>query len=170
MYIAIHQSPVDIHIYLCTTHLLAAYMYTQLLYNTIRWHFTLYTAKQFSWPFDLQYLFSFLPLYCSMPVQFFAIFICKNNALNSYLWLSEWCSIPVFSDCLFTWRLKPEHRYQRNHYSCLPMVDGSLRALRLLPPLKLVAMILLKVAVSAKISNQINQIIILLSLYEVLFI
>jgi hypothetical protein len=31
-------------------------------------------------------------------------------------------------------------------------------------------MILLKVAVSAKISNQINQIIILLSLYEVLFI
>jgi hypothetical protein len=50
------------------------------------------------------------------------------------------------------------------------MVDGSLRALRLLPPLKLVAMILLKVAVSAKISNQINQIIILLSLYEALFI
>jgi hypothetical protein len=32
--------------------------------------------------------------------------------------------------------------------SCLPMVGGSLRVLRLLPPLKLVTMILLKVALS----------------------
>ena len=32
--------------------------------------------------------------------------------------------------------------------SCLPMVGGSLWVLRLLPPLKLVAMILLKVALS----------------------
>jgi hypothetical protein len=37
------------------------------------------------------------------------------------------------------------------------MVGGSLRVLRLLPPLKLVAMILLKVALNTK--NQINQII-----------
>ena len=37
--------------------------------------------------------------------------------------------------------------------SCLPMVGGSLQVLRLLPPLKLVAMILLKVAL-----NTINQI------------
>jgi hypothetical protein len=34
--------------------------------------------------------------------------------------------------------------------SCLPMVGGSLRVLRLLPPLKLVAMILLKVAADLK--------------------
>jgi hypothetical protein len=34
--------------------------------------------------------------------------------------------------------------------SCLPMVGGSLRVLRLLPPLKLVAMILLKVALNTK--------------------
>jgi hypothetical protein len=34
--------------------------------------------------------------------------------------------------------------------SCLPMVGGSLRVLRLLPPLKLVAMILLEVALSTK--------------------
>ena len=38
--------------------------------------------------------------------------------------------------------------------SCLPMVGGSLRVLRLLPPLKLVAMILLKVAL--KHQNQIK--------------
>jgi hypothetical protein len=31
---------------------------------------------------------------------------------------------------------------------CLPMVGGSLRVFQLLPPLKLVAMILLKVALS----------------------
>jgi hypothetical protein len=37
------------------------------------------------------------------------------------------------------------------------MVDGSLRVLPLLPPLKLVAMILLKVALNTKKSNQINQ-------------
>ena len=37
--------------------------------------------------------------------------------------------------------------------SCLPMVDGSPRVLRLLPPLKLVAMILLKMALNTK--NQI---------------
>ena len=36
--------------------------------------------------------------------------------------------------------------------SCLPMVGGSLQVLRLPPPLKLVAMILLKVAL-----NTINQ-------------
>ena len=34
--------------------------------------------------------------------------------------------------------------------SCLPMVGSSLRVLRLLPPLKLVAMILLKVALNTK--------------------
>ena len=34
--------------------------------------------------------------------------------------------------------------------SCFPMVGGSLRELRLLPPLKLIAMILLKVALSTK--------------------
>jgi len=39
--------------------------------------------------------------------------------------------------------------------NCLPMVGGSLCVLRLLPPLKLVAMILLKVAL-----NTINQSII----------
>jgi hypothetical protein len=39
--------------------------------------------------------------------------------------------------------------------SCLPMVGGSLRVLRLLPPLKLVVIILLKVVLSTK--NQINQ-------------
>jgi len=38
--------------------------------------------------------------------------------------------------------------------SCLPMVGGSLRVLWLLPPLKRVSMILLKVALSAK--NQIK--------------
>ena len=40
--------------------------------------------------------------------------------------------------------------------SCLPMVGGSLRVLRLLPPLKLVAMIQLKVALNT--INQISQI------------
>ena len=41
--------------------------------------------------------------------------------------------------------------------SCMPMVGGSLRVLRLLPPLKLVTMILLKVALNTKIkSNQIK--------------
>jgi hypothetical protein len=34
--------------------------------------------------------------------------------------------------------------------SYLPMVGGSLRVLRLLPPIKLVAMILLKVALNTK--------------------
>jgi len=38
----------------------------------------------------------------------------------------------------------------------LPMVDDSLRALRLLPPLKLVVMILLKVALNTK-NQSINQ-------------
>jgi len=42
--------------------------------------------------------------------------------------------------------------------SCLPMVGGSLRVLRLLPPLKLVAMILLKVALNT-INQSINQIV-----------
>ena len=37
---------------------------------------------------------------------------------------------------------------------CLPMVSGSLRVFRLLPPLKLIAMILLKVALNTK--NQSN--------------
>ena len=42
--------------------------------------------------------------------------------------------------------------------SCLPMVDGSLRVLRLLPPLKLVVMILLKVAFKHQTSiNQSNK-------------
>jgi hypothetical protein len=40
--------------------------------------------------------------------------------------------------------------------SYLPMVGGSLRVLRLLPPLKLVAMIWLKVALNTK--NQIKSI------------
>ena len=40
--------------------------------------------------------------------------------------------------------------------SCLPMVGCSLRVLRLLPPLKLVAEILLKVAIKHQKSNQIN--------------
>ena len=40
---------------------------------------------------------------------------------------------------------------------CLPMVGGFLRILRLLPPLKLVAMILMKVALSTKKSTQTNQ-------------
>jgi hypothetical protein len=53
------------------------------------------------------------------------------------------------------------HIYAAISGSCLPMVNGSLRVLRLLPPLKLVAMIdiaeiLLKVALST--INQINQI------------
>ena len=48
--------------------------------------------------------------------------------------------------------------------SCLPMVDGSLRVLRLLPPLKLVAMILLKVALSIK-NQSINQ---LLNIYGII--
>ena len=39
--------------------------------------------------------------------------------------------------------------------SCLPMVGGSLRVLRLLPPLKLVAMILLKVALKPQNSNSV---------------
>jgi hypothetical protein len=40
--------------------------------------------------------------------------------------------------------------------SCLPRVGGSLRVLRLPPPLKLVAMILLKVALNTKIQIQIR--------------
>jgi hypothetical protein len=40
--------------------------------------------------------------------------------------------------------------------SCLPMVGDSLRVLRLLPPLKLVTMILLKVALNTNKSNQIK--------------
>ena len=42
--------------------------------------------------------------------------------------------------------------------SCLPMIGGSLRVLRLPPPLKLVdiAEILLKVALNPQRSNQIN--------------
>ena len=39
--------------------------------------------------------------------------------------------------------------------SCLPMVGGSLRVFRLLPPLKVVAMILVEVALSTQ-KNQIN--------------
>jgi hypothetical protein len=41
--------------------------------------------------------------------------------------------------------------------SCLPRVGGSLRVLRLLPPLKLVAMILLKVALSTKKNQSIKK-------------
>jgi hypothetical protein len=40
--------------------------------------------------------------------------------------------------------------------SCLPMIGGSLQVLQLLPPVKLVAMILLKVALNTK--NQIKSI------------
>jgi hypothetical protein len=40
--------------------------------------------------------------------------------------------------------------------SCLSMVDGSLRVLRLLPPLKLVAEILLKVALNTKIKSNLK--------------
>jgi hypothetical protein len=47
--------------------------------------------------------------------------------------------------------------------SCLPMVGGSLRVLQLLPPLKLVAEILLKVALSTK--NLIKKIILLSDYY-----
>jgi hypothetical protein len=36
---------------------------------------------------------------------------------------------------------QPENGHLRKNTSCLPMVGGSLRVLRLLPPLKLVAMI-----------------------------
>jgi hypothetical protein len=53
--------------------------------------------------------------------------------------------------------------------SCLPMVGGSLRVLRLLPPLKLVAMILLRVALNTK--NKIfGKVIVLLILVELLII
>ena len=41
--------------------------------------------------------------------------------------------------------------------SCLPMVGGSLQVLRLLSPLKLVAMILLKVALNTKNQIKSNQ-------------
>ena len=41
-----------------------------------------------------------------------------------------------------------------NFTSCLPMVGGSVRVLQLLPPLKLVAMILLKVALRHQIKFQ----------------
>ena len=41
--------------------------------------------------------------------------------------------------------------------SCLPMVGGSLRVLRLLPPLKLFAMIQLKVALNTKNQSIINR-------------
>jgi hypothetical protein len=40
----------------------------------------------------------------------------------------------------------------------MPMVGGFLRVLRLLPPLKLVAMILLKVALNTK-NQSVNQLI-----------
>ena len=44
--------------------------------------------------------------------------------------------------------------------SCLPRLGGSLRVLRLPPPLKLVAMIQLKVALNIKIQIQIHQLFI----------
>ena len=49
------------------------------------------------------------------------------------------------------------HYFMIKLTSCSPMVGGSLRVLRLLPPLKLVALILLKVALNIKKSNQIKQ-------------
>jgi hypothetical protein len=45
---------------------------------------------------------------------------------------------------VYTSKLKYEKPQVIKFTSCLPMVGGSLRILRLLPPLKLVAMILLK--------------------------
>jgi hypothetical protein len=47
----------------------------------------------------------------------------------------------TFMDVLTRWvRAQLCKLQKRVHSSCLPMVGGSLRVLRLLPPLKLVAM------------------------------